>query len=47
MTDDGHRYTFASPSKGWPTFGPDGKIITDNDQTETNDNDDRPSSSPR
>ena len=23
----GHRYKFPAPSKGWPTFGPDGKIV--------------------
>jgi hypothetical protein len=33
MSDDGHRYSFASPNKGWPEFGPDGKIIqTDEDE---------------
>ncbi len=27
--EPGHNYTFGSPSKagGWPTFGPDGKIV--------------------
>lgn len=27
MSDDGHRYKFGSPSRGWPTFGPDGRIV--------------------
>jgi hypothetical protein len=22
MSDDGHRYTFGPPAKGWPTFEP-------------------------
>lgn len=27
MNDAGHNYTFGSPSPGWPTFGPDGKVV--------------------
>ena len=27
--DDGHNYTFGAPKKGWPSFGPDGKIVRD------------------
>jgi hypothetical protein len=25
----GHKDKFAPPSKGWPTFGPDGKVQRD------------------
>lgn len=35
MTDFGHRDTFAAPSRGWPTFGPDGKIVRDDTDTDT------------
>lgn len=35
MSEAGHRYTFGAPSKGWPTFGPDGKIVTAANRGET------------
>ncbi len=27
VAEKGHTYKFGSPLAGWPTFGPDGKII--------------------
>ena len=27
MSESGHTYRFGAPSKGWPSFGPDGKIV--------------------
>lgn len=28
-TEDGHKYRFGPPATGWPSFGPDGKRITE------------------
>jgi hypothetical protein len=27
MSEQGHNYTFGAPSKGWPTFAPDGGVV--------------------
>jgi hypothetical protein len=29
VTEEGHHYSFGAPKRGWPRFGPDGKIIRD------------------
>lgn len=28
-SDEGHRDSWSAPQSGWPTFGPDGKIVKD------------------
>lgn len=40
MNNDGHRDKFSPPAKGWPQFGPDGKVLRDEDEDEDSDEDD-------
>lgn len=37
MKEDGHNYTFGSPKKGWPKFGPDGRIVKEEEKDEQDD----------
>lgn len=27
MGDDGHRYTFGAPARGWPSFDGEGRVV--------------------
>ncbi len=36
MTEHGHRYTYSAPSKGWPSFDADGRML---DEEESDDQD--------
>lgn len=31
MADDGHRDVWSAPTRGWPTFGLDGKRLPDDE----------------